>query len=75
MAAAKKSAGPAKPVKKMGKAPVSAAKARYKELSGKARSSSAYRSASENRAAAGARRSLKAMEQSRGVTKKRKGKR
>ena len=70
MAAAKKSAGPAKATQKMSKAPVSAAKARYKELSGKARSGSAYRTASENRAAAGARRSLNAMEKSRGVTKK-----
>jgi hypothetical protein len=61
---------------RMSKAPVSEAKARYKELSSRARKSSPERSAAENRAAAGARRSLATMEAKRGVSKpaKRKGK-
>lgn len=45
----------------MAKAPASAAKARYKALSSQARKQSPFRSPAENRAAAGAKRSLKAM--------------
>ena len=51
---------------RMSKSPVSEAKARYKELSSTARKSSPNRTAAENRAAAGARRSMKAMEAKRG---------
>ena len=53
----------------MSKAPVSEAKARYKELSSRARKSSPERSAAENRAAAGARRSMATMVAKRGVAK------
>jgi hypothetical protein len=56
-----------KGTKKMSKAPVSAAKARFKELSGRARQSSPLRSAAENRKAAGAKRSLAAMIKKRGA--------
>lgn len=56
-----------KGTKKMSKAPVSAAKARFKELSGRARQSSPFRSAAENRKAAGAKRSLAAMIKKRGA--------
>jgi hypothetical protein len=55
-----------KPTAKMGKAPASAAKAKFKELSGKARKRSPFRSAAENRAAAGAKRSLNTMIKKRG---------
>jgi hypothetical protein len=58
-----------KGTQKMSKAPANAAKERYKELSSRARKSSPERSAAENRAAAGARRSLATMEAKRGVTK------
>lgn len=51
---------------KMSKAPANAAKARYKELSGAARKSSPYRSAADNRKAAGAKRSLNTMIKKRG---------
>lgn len=51
---------------KMSKAPASAAKTRFKELSSAARKSSPFRSAAENRAAAGAKRSLNAMIKKRG---------
>lgn len=64
--AAQKAAGGAKPAK-TNKAPANAAKARYKELSGASRRSGVYRSAAENRAAAGAKRSLAAMERNRGT--------
>ena len=63
-----------KGVKKMSKAPVSAAKAKYKELSSAARRSGAYRSAAENRAAAGAKRSMRAMEKKRGVSGRKRAK-
>lgn len=67
MAQAKSSAGQAgKPMARTNKSPVSAAKARYKQLSGTARKSSSYRSAADNRAAAGAKRSLKSMIAKRG---------
>lgn len=62
-----KAGGGSKPTAKMGKAPASAAKAKFKELSGKARKSSPFRSAAENRAAAGAKRSLTAMIKKRGA--------
>ena len=68
--AAQKGAKPAR----TNKAPVSAAKARYKELSSRSRRSGVNRTAAENRSAAGARRSMNAMVQSRGAkpaTKKR----
>lgn len=55
-----------KGAKKMSKAPASAAKERYKKLSGEARKSSPYRTASENRKAAGAKRSLNTMIKKRG---------
>jgi hypothetical protein len=55
-----------KGTKKMSKAPVSAAKTRYKELSGRARQSSPFRSAADNRKAAGAKRSLATMIKKRG---------
>jgi hypothetical protein len=65
---------PAKPAEstaakpqKMSKAPANAAKARYKELSGTARKASPFRTAAENRQAAGAKRSLAAMERNRGT--------
>lgn len=48
------------------KAPVSAAKARYKDLSSRSRRSGAFRTAEENRSAAGARRSLSTMVAKRG---------
>ena len=48
------------------KAPMSAAKARYKQLSGAARRQSPFRTPAENRAAAGAKRSLKSMIAKRG---------
>jgi len=48
------------------KAPANPAKARYKELSGRSRRSGAFRTAEENRSAAGARRSKAAMERRRG---------
>lgn len=48
------------------KSPMSAAKARYKQLSSAARKSSSYRSAADNRKAAGARRSLASMIAKRG---------
>lgn len=51
---------------KMTKAPANAAKARYKQLSGEARKSSPLRSASDNRKAAGAKRSLNTMIKKRG---------
>ena len=56
-----------KGAKKMSKAPVSAAKTRYKELSGRARQSSPFRSAADNRKAAGAKRSLATMIKKRGA--------
>lgn len=68
--AAQKGAKPAR----TNKAPVSAAKARYKELSGRSRRSGPLRTAADNRSAAGARRSLNSMVQNRGAkpaTKKR----
>jgi hypothetical protein len=43
------------------KAPVGAAKAKYKDLLSRSRRSGPYRSAAENRSAAGARRSLRSM--------------
>jgi len=49
------------------KSPVSAAKAKYKELSGQSRKRSPLRSAAENRTAAGASRSLKSMIAKRGA--------
>lgn len=55
-----------KGVARTSKAPMSAAKAQYKALSGAARKASPFRSASENRAAAGARRRLSAMVARRG---------
>lgn len=55
-----------KGTKKMSKAAPSAAKARYKELSGRARQSSPFRSAADNRKAAGAKRSLATMIKKRG---------
>lgn len=58
-----------KPMARTPKAPANAAKARYKQLSSTARKSSANRSADENRAAAGAKRSLKAMVAKRGRIK------
>lgn len=61
-----KAATAGKKLKKTSKAPVSAAKARYKQLSGKARRASVYASPSENRKAAGAKRSLAAMIKKRG---------
>lgn len=64
--AASKAANAGKKLKKTSKAPVSAAKARYKELSGKARLTSIYATASQNRKAAGAKRSLAAMIKKRG---------
>lgn len=64
---AKSKAGNAgKPIARTNKSPVSAAKAKYKELSSRARKSGAIRSAAENRSAAGARRSLKSMIAKRG---------
>lgn len=55
-----------KGAQKMSKAPTSAAKERYKQLSGEARKSSPNRSAAENRKAAGAKRSLGNMIKKRG---------
>lgn len=55
-----------KGTQKMSKAPASAAKERYKQLSGEARKSSPNRSAAENRKAAGAKRSLGNMIKKRG---------
>jgi hypothetical protein len=55
-----------KGAQKMSKAPASAAKERYKQLSGEARKSSPNRSAAENRKAAGAKRSLGNMIKKRG---------
>lgn len=55
-----------KPPARTNKSPASAAKARYKELSSRARRSGAFRSPAENRSAAGARRSLNAMVAKRG---------
>lgn len=55
-----------KGAEKMAKAPANAAKARYKQLSGEARKSSPLRSASDNRKAAGAKRSLNTMIKKRG---------
>lgn len=55
-----------KPLARTNKAPVSAAKARYKELASRARSSNPFRTAAENRKAAGAKRSLKTMIAKRG---------
>lgn len=55
-----------KGTKKMSKAALSAAKARFKELSSQARKSSPLRSAAENRKAAGAKRSLATMIKKRG---------
>jgi hypothetical protein len=64
-----------KGTKKMSKAPANAVKERYKELSSKARRSGPERPAAHNRAAAGAKRSMQAMEKNRGASKpKRKGK-
>ena len=54
---------------RMSKAPANAAKERYRELSGKSRRSGPYRSAAENRAAAGAKRSMQSMEKNRGASK------
>jgi hypothetical protein len=51
----------------MSKAPASAAKARYKQLSSAARKQSPFRTPAENRAAAGAKRSLKSMIAKRGT--------
>lgn len=65
-ARAQSKAGGGKPTAKMSKAPASAAKTKFKELSGKARKSSPFRSAAENRAAAGAKRSLNTMIKKRG---------
>jgi len=62
----KRSRAASKGTKKMSKAAPSAAKARYKQLSGQARKRSYYRSAAENRKAAGAKRSLTAMIKKRG---------
>jgi hypothetical protein len=61
-----KAANAGKPISRTQKAPASAAKARYKELSGRARSNSPFRSAAENRKAAGAKRSLTTMISKRG---------
>jgi hypothetical protein len=66
-ASAKSKAGNAgKAPARTDKAPASAAKARYKQLSGAARKSSPFRSAADNRKAAGANRSLKSMIAKRG---------
>jgi hypothetical protein len=54
------------PPARTNKSPVSPAKTRYKELSGKARKTSAFRTTSERREAAGARRSLQSMVNKRG---------
>jgi hypothetical protein len=54
---------------RMSKAPANAAKERYRELSSKARRSGPYRSAAENRAAAGAKRSMQSMVAKRGASK------
>lgn len=59
-----------KGTKKMSKSAPNAAKTRYKQLSSAARKSSAYRSAAENRKAAGAKRSLNAMIKNRGVSRR-----
>lgn len=56
-----------KGTKKMSKAAPSAAKARFKELSSQARQSSPFRSAAENRKAAGAKRRLTTMIKKRGT--------
>ena len=61
-----KAANAGKTMARTNKSPVSAAKARYKQLSSTARKSSAFRSAAENRKAAGAKRSLKSMIAKRG---------
>jgi hypothetical protein len=55
------------PPAKTNKAPANAAKERYRQLSSAARKSSPLRSAAENRAAAGARRSLETMVRTRGT--------
>lgn len=55
-----------KPLARTNKSPANAAKARYKGLTAQARKSSPFRSAAENRAAAGARRSMNAMVAKRG---------
>lgn len=55
-----------KATQKMSKAPANPAKSRYKELSGAARKSSPFRSAADNRKAAGAKRSLNTMIKKRG---------
>lgn len=65
-AAASRKGQAGKPLARTNKSPVSAAKARYKELSSRARKSGAIRSAAENKSAAGARRSLKSMIAKRG---------
>jgi hypothetical protein len=66
-APAKPAASSAAKPAKTDKAPANAAKARYKELSGTARKASPYRTPAENRQAAGAKRSLAAMERNRGT--------
>lgn len=66
-ARAKSRAGQAeKAMARTNKAPSNAAKSRYKQLSSTARKSSPFRSAADNRAAAGAKRSLKSMIAKRG---------
>jgi hypothetical protein len=66
-----RSRGPrgATPPARTNKSPANAAKERYRQLSSTARKSSPFRSSAENRAAAGARRSLQAMERTRGTGK------
>ena len=65
-AAASRAAQSGKPPARTDKAPSNPAKARYKELSSRSRKSGPFRSAAENRAAAGARRSMSTMVSKRG---------
>jgi hypothetical protein len=58
------------PPARTNKAPANAAKERYRQLSSTARKSSPFRSAAENRASAGARRSLNTMVKTRGVRRR-----
>ena len=63
----KRSRAASKGTQKTPKAPANPARDRYKELSGRARRSSPYASAEENRKAAGAKRSLTSMINNRGA--------
>lgn len=56
--AASRAANAGKPIARTDKSPVSPAKAKYQELRSKARKSSPYRTAAENKASASAKRSL-----------------